>query len=114
MKNILLCAVIILFSVIPLHAKVGGNTRKESELIFPENGLTINSRINTKRGEGSYLTIIFQKDNSIIDKRKLKIVDWDSEIESDVQYSLSIENMIIINNELIITIGRKRYKFDIQ
>ena len=114
MKRIILYAVVAFFSVYPLQAKVGGNIRKNAELAIPEKALKIRAEIHTKRGDGSYLIVVFRNEDKVITKEKIKIYNWEKYIEADVQLARSIESIERDNNKIIIIIsGGKTYKVDI-
>ena len=114
MIRILLYAVVAFFSVCSLYAKVGGNIRKNAELVIPEKALKITAEIHTKEGDGSYLVIDFRNANKVITREKIKIFNWVKNLEKDVQYARSIKGMERDNNQIIIIVsGGKTYKVDI-
>ena len=114
MKRIILYAVVAFFSVCPLQAKVGGNIRNKAELVIPEKVLKITAEIHTKKEDGSYLIVVFRKEDKVITKEKIKIFNRESKLEKDVQYARSIKSIERDNDKIIITVdGGNTYKVDI-
>lgn len=114
MKRFIFYAVVAFFSVCPLQAKVGGNIRQYAELMIPEKALKITAKIHTKQEDGSYLIIVFQKEDKVVTKEKIKIFNWVTNLEKDVQYARSIKSIEKDNDKItIIVSGGKTYKIDI-
>ena len=114
MKRIIVCAVVAFFSVCTLQAKVGGNIRQNAELAIPEKALKVRAEIHTKRGDGSYLIVVFRNEDKVITKKKIKIFNWETNLEKDVQYARSIKSIERDNDKIIITVdGGNTYKVDI-
>ena len=112
--RIILYAVVAFFSVCSLQAKVGGNIRNKAELEFPAKDLKMTAEIHTKKGDGSYLIVVFRKVDKVITKEKFKIYDWVEGLEADVQYARSIKSIERDKDKIIIIVsGGKTYKVDI-
>lgn len=114
MKSLFILTLGVLISVCPLYARVDARRiRHEAELSLPEKNLTVKATIDTKRNDGSYVTVTFRKGDKVVKTQKLKVADWVPGLEADVQYARSISSLECIQDEIVIWIDGETYKVEL-